>query len=220
MATWIAHLRIAENILNNGYDFARSEFIAGNIAPDAGVPNSDSSKFDPDPKITHWKDKEKNIRYDKFFEKYIDYKSVVIDSDAYSFFVGYYVHLLTDFEWAKFFKIKYQELKENFSKDPNFIWRVKEDWYGQDFEYLKLNKDCIFFTCFQHLTQVKDYLDYFPKGAFDQRFRHIREMYLKYYKDHQGDYIYLSKNDMDDFVESATKNIMINLDDKLIKEYI
>lgn len=30
MATWIAHLRIAENILNMGYEFQPVPFIVGN----------------------------------------------------------------------------------------------------------------------------------------------------------------------------------------------
>lgn len=34
MATWIAHLRIAENILNMGYGFQPIPFIVGNIGPD------------------------------------------------------------------------------------------------------------------------------------------------------------------------------------------
>jgi len=35
MATWIAHLRIAENFMNNG-KFDSLDFLVGNIAPDSG----------------------------------------------------------------------------------------------------------------------------------------------------------------------------------------
>lgn len=45
MATWIAHLRIAENILRNGRGLDKTAFVSGNIAPDAGVPNEDWSIF-------------------------------------------------------------------------------------------------------------------------------------------------------------------------------
>ncbi|WP_138205618.1 hypothetical protein [Haloimpatiens lingqiaonensis] len=34
MATWIAHLRVAENILKKGYNFEQKAFIVGNIGPD------------------------------------------------------------------------------------------------------------------------------------------------------------------------------------------
>lgn len=53
MATWIAHLRIAENLIKK-YDFEKKPFIIGNIAPDSGVPNEDWSKFDPPKEVTHW----------------------------------------------------------------------------------------------------------------------------------------------------------------------
>jgi len=45
MATWIAHLRIAENILNKGYNFEPKAFVVGNIGPDSGVPNEDWSSW-------------------------------------------------------------------------------------------------------------------------------------------------------------------------------
>lgn len=41
MATWIAHLRIAENILEDSKDIQREAFVADSIAPDAGVPNEE-----------------------------------------------------------------------------------------------------------------------------------------------------------------------------------
>jgi hypothetical protein len=41
MATWITHLRIAENILNKGYNLETTPFTVGNISPDSGVPNED-----------------------------------------------------------------------------------------------------------------------------------------------------------------------------------
>jgi hypothetical protein len=41
MATWIAHLRVAENILNEGLKFDKIPFVVGNIGPDAGMPNEE-----------------------------------------------------------------------------------------------------------------------------------------------------------------------------------
>ena len=97
--------------------------------------------------------------------------------------------------------------KEGFEKDPNFIWKIKEDWYGQDFDYLKEHEQSLFFTCFQCLKEVKDYLDYFPRSAFTERFKYIREMYLTNYENHKKEYIYLSKNEMDKYVDDASENI-------------
>lgn len=66
MATWIAHLRIAENILKKGYGFEPKAFAVGNIGPDSGVPNEDWSNFDPPKKITHWMGEDKKINAQGF----------------------------------------------------------------------------------------------------------------------------------------------------------
>lgn len=215
MATWIAHLRIAENILNEIENLDVSAFAAGNIAPDSGVPNGDWSSFDPPGSITHWKNSEGRIEADAFFKKYVAVEPAASD-DEFSFLLGYYVHLLADIEWERFYRTKWEEPlhKKLRSEDPGYIWRVKEDWYGQDFDYLKENEHSIFFTCFQHITEVKDYLDYFPKGAFNKRFRYIREMYQEHYREPQKEYIYLPREEMDRYVSLASANILSNIRDK------
>jgi hypothetical protein len=208
LATWIAHLRIAENLLKEINELHREAFVAGNIAPDAGVPNEDWSSFTPPTQVTHWKD-ERGIQAEDFYERYVISQKAAMDREYYSFVLGYYIHLLADIEWEKLYEIKKEEpiYKDNLAKDPNFIWRIKEDWYGQDYVYLKEHEDSLFFNCFQHMVKVKDYLDYFPPGAFTQRFQFIREMYLGNYMNAKEDFIYLSKKEMDEFVEKATGNI-------------
>lgn len=54
VATWIAHLRVAERLINLGIVKNTDGFIIGNIAPDSGVPNADRSSFDPPKSVTHW----------------------------------------------------------------------------------------------------------------------------------------------------------------------
>lgn len=210
MATWIAHLRVAENILNMGMNLVPDSFVAGNIAPDAGVPNEDWSSFNPPQKITHWMDSERNIKADDFFNQYIDIDIAKKDNEYFSFVLGYYSHLLADVEWGKLYEKKKEEpeYKNGLNGNPGFIWRIKEDWYGQDFLYLKENQDSTFFSCFQNLHEIKDYLDYFPAGAFSNRFKYIREMYIKNYENPPKEFIYLSKNEMDEFVINATEKIL------------
>lgn len=216
MATWIAHLRVAENILNSSINVEKEPFVAGNIAPDAGVPNDDWSEFCPPPDITHWKNSERKIMPENFFDKYVLCERASDDKEYYSFALGYYVHLLTDVEWELFYSIKKEDplYKENLQKDPKFIWRIKDDWYGQDFVYLNENEDSLFFSCFQHLVEINDYLDYFPEGAFTNRFKYIREMYLKYYKNPPTEFIYLSEQEMNTFVVNASLNIINKLKEK------
>jgi hypothetical protein len=209
MATWIAHLRVAENLLSILKDIDKIPFVAGNIAPDSGVPNEDVSNFSPPVTITHWKDENDIIDAEGFYNKYVKSTKAMNDREFYSFALGYYIHLLTDIEWSNLYQVKKEEplYKENLSKDPKFIWRIKDDWYGQDYVFLKENQDSLFFNCFQHIVDVKDYLDYFPKGAFADKFRYIREMYLEDFMNPPNEFIYLSKDEMDSFVQNATARI-------------
>jgi hypothetical protein len=56
MASWIIHLRIAENLLGLFPDLDPAHFAVGNIAPDSGIPNENWEKFTPPPEVTHFSD--------------------------------------------------------------------------------------------------------------------------------------------------------------------
>ncbi len=53
MATWIVHLRIAENLLACIPALDAAQFAIGNVAPDSGIPDEKWEKFDPPPEVTH-----------------------------------------------------------------------------------------------------------------------------------------------------------------------
>ena len=213
MATWMAHLRIAENILNMGYDFQSIPFVVGNIGPDSGIPNEDWSNFNPPKNITHWMDDEKNIDAKGFYNKYLNNEKVREDVDRYSFLIGYYVHLLTDIEWQKLLRRKKAEplYRDRLSKGSNFIWTIKKDWYGLDYLYLDKHKDCIFYTLFIKIKEVPDYLDYFPKDAFKKQVKYITEFYLGENNQTKENFIYLTEEEMDKFVEDTIKKIVEEL---------
>lgn len=207
MATWIAHLRVAEKLLNKGYNIDKEAFIVGNIGPDSGVPNEDWSSFDPPTAITHWKDENDIIQPERFYDKYLRNKKM--DNKEYSFKLGYYIHLLTDVEWTKLHKKQKEneEYRRKLEEDKNFIWIVKKDWYGHDFIYVENYNDSIFHTVFKHIENVPDYLDYFPKGAFTRQVKYIRDYYLGENEETKDNFRYLTKKDMDRFIEEATKVI-------------
>ena len=224
MATWIAHLRIAENILKHMYNVDSIAFILGNVGPDSGIPNEDWSKFNPPKTITHWLDKENNIDAEEFFNKYI--KSSLVKEKAfnkedinsayyskYSYIIGYYVHLLTDIEWAKFFKEKKKNTLygKKLEEDVSFIWTIKKDWYGLDFLYLEKNPDFIFHSIFKGINQVPDYLDYFPKGALTKQVNYITEYYLGENEETKENFIYLKEEEMDNFIDETSRIILDNL---------
>jgi hypothetical protein len=53
MATWITHLRIADNLLPLIAGLDEEYFAIGNLAPDSGVPDENWENFEPPPSITH-----------------------------------------------------------------------------------------------------------------------------------------------------------------------
>lgn len=212
MATWIAHLRIAENILNAGFKFDKIPFVLGNIGPDAGMPNEDWSEFSPPTEVTHWKSGN-TIESERFWDKYLNDLNIEDDFDRYSFLMGYYIHLLTDNEWGEILQYKKDNplYYEGLNRDKNFIWTIKKDWYGLDFKYLKDNPCCIFHTCFKHIKNVPDYLDYFPVKAFEIKTQYIRDYYLGENEVTKDNFIYLTEEEMDRFVDKASSNIIHKL---------
>ena len=54
MASWMVHLRIADELLNKLDGIDETAFIVGSIAPDSGVPNADWSVFSPPKSVTHF----------------------------------------------------------------------------------------------------------------------------------------------------------------------
>jgi len=207
MATWIAHLRIAENILKNMDDLDSIAFILGNVGPDSGVPNEDWSGFNPPKKITHWINEENNIDAERFFDRYL--KNNLMEYSKYSYVLGYYIHLLTDIEWSKFFNEKKKNALYNkkLKEDASFIWTIKKDWYGLDFLYLEKNPNFIFHTIFKNIDEVPDYIDYFPKGALMKQVKYITEYYLGDNEETKENFIYLNEEEMDKFIDDTSKKI-------------
>jgi hypothetical protein len=74
MATWIAHLRIAENLLARIPRLDPGQFAIGNIAPDAGIPDENWENFNPPPAVTHFKRSQsvhKDIADLDFYREYL-----------------------------------------------------------------------------------------------------------------------------------------------------
>jgi len=104
MATWIVHLRLAENLLEwiDGLDQAC--FALGSIAPDSGIPDEKRENFDPPPEVTHFrKDPERTHPYAdlEFYRRYLEpLNPRKEDPKRYAFLLGYFFHLITDNLWS------------------------------------------------------------------------------------------------------------------------
>ena len=159
MASWMIHLRIADELLMRLPRIDETAFVMGNIVPDSGVPNSDWTEYHPPKAITHFykkTDSGRTIDVDSFCKRYFDPPLISAYSlKEYSFFLGYYLHLLTDVRWTETIlsglKTDYPNAyAENKHK---LIEAAKEDWYDLDFLYLEKHPDFRAFAVYDLLRE-------------------------------------------------------------------
>ena len=227
MATWITHMRIAEYFMAKYHSLNNKIFLVGSIGPDCGVPKEDWSKFlngntgsdcgipnenwskyTPPPAVTHWKlgEKKTTIDAEGFRQSYLQREK----DEKYPFYLGYYLHLLTDIEWAKLYERKKQEplYAQGLAADDNFIWAAKKDWYGQDHVYLQTHADSVFHREFSKIGDFPNiYLDFYSNDAFTRQIKHITAFYSSANEDLDRNFPFLSKEEMNDFVNSAIKTL-------------
>ncbi len=146
MATWMVHLRVAENLLGKIEGLDATQFAIGNLAPDLNKPDEKWESFNPPLEVTHFR----SLKEDKFWSSDLDfYHRYLLDMDwpgdppdHFSFLLGYFFHLVTDNLWHKQIgKPTLARFAAQFKDDPDFIWEVKRDWYGLDFIYLNHHPD-------------------------------------------------------------------------------
>ena len=223
MASWIVHLRVAENLLQEipGLDEAR--FAIGNIAPDSGIPDEKWETFTPPPEISHFKVDE-NALYPlgdlDFFRLHLAGTTLgpdanIIDPELalrFSFLLGYFFHILTDNLWTvRIGRPTKARFAEKFAESWEFIWEVKRDWYGLDFLYLREHPDSKIWRVFLGCDYEDDYLDMLPAEAVRQRIHYIQAYYQRnddeIQKAFTRPYQYLSKAEMDNFVEETSTRL-------------
>jgi len=214
MATWIAHLRIAENLLHHIPGLDAAQFAIGNVAPDSGIPDEKWEKFDPPPEVTHFKRSDsihKDIADLDFYRGYLAYIPPQ-DKARFSFRLGYFFHLITDNLWTilvgKPTEVQYPD---QFAADKNFIWEVKKDWYGLDHIYVREHPDCLFWRVFLDAQPDPADLDFLSPEALSRQLEYIKTFYQR--RDEKIDemclrpMIYLPAANMDSFILEATDRI-------------
>jgi hypothetical protein len=214
MATWIAHLRIAENLLERIPGLNPGQFAIGNIAPDSGIPDDDWERFNPPPEVTHFK-RNKSVHKDiadlDFYRGYLAAISPK-DTSRFSFRLGYFLHLVTDNLWTvRVGKPTAERFPKQFAADDKFIWEIKKDWYGLDHIYVRTHPDCLYWRLFLDAQLATIDLDFLPPAAVT---RHL-DFVKKYYQMENDEIqemitrpkMYLSKEEMDEFVEDASKQL-------------
>lgn len=212
MATWIVHLRIAENLLERIPDLDAAAFAVGNIAPDSGIPDEKWENFTPPPHVTHFKNPHSETGYLadlEFYRHYILPMGDKPDRNSFSFRLGYFFHLVTDSLWTEVIgKPTQARFAEQFQADKDFIWKVKGDWYGLDHIYVRDHPESLFWRVFLAAEPTNDGLDFLPLEGVQRNFEYIKTFYQrrdeKIQEYYRRPYIYLSKDEMDRFVIEAT----------------
>ena len=218
MASWMVHLRIADKLLNELKDIDETAFVMGNIAPDSGVPNEDWTKFTPPKTVSHFNDSIYNtsINIDGFCSKYFNEEiNKKYTKKEYSFFLGYYVHLLSDIEWSNFvYKPLIQAYPKEAAEDEyKLVWAAKKDWYDIDFLYLKQHPDFRGFSIYANAVNFENkFMNIFAKDAFENRRQYITWFYRN---DERGElervYKYLTPEQAEDFVQKSVDKILKKL---------
>jgi hypothetical protein len=215
MATWITHLRIAENLLELLPNLDPERFAVGNIAPDSGIPDGKWEKFDPPPEVTHFGNfpgSERKLADMEFFRKYLLPLRGSAEISPVSFRMGYFFHLITDNLWSEKIGVPTVErFSAQFAADKDFIWEVKKDWYGLDYIYVRDHPDCLFWRLFLDAKPDTGELEFLPFEAVRQRVEYIQQDYQRIdegaQRAYSRPYIYLSRAEMDCFVDESTRRL-------------
>jgi len=215
MATWIAHLRIAENLLERIPDLDPGQFAIGSVAPDSGTPEKNWEKFNPPPEVTHFK-RSKSVHKDiADLDFYREYLADISEDDIkrFSFRLGYFFHLITDNLWTIEVGVPTQErYAEQFETDPKFIWEVKLDWYGLDHVFVREYPESLFWCAFLDVEPASADLDFLPPESLPRQLKHIKAFYQR--EDDEitammaRPMIYLPKAKMDEFVDESSERIL------------
>jgi len=216
------HLRIADLLLEEISGLDETAFVVGSIAPDSGVPNADWSAYSPPKSVSHYKARGENGAFfdvDQFVKEHFTAEHIrTFSLREFSFFLGYYTHLLTDVEWTtEIMRPCFAAHPEESAKDPNaFVWELKKDWYDLDFRYLEEHPDFRAFRIYEQFKGFKnDLMDIFSEDAFESRREYICGFYRGEHGELYRDYPYLSPEQADGFVTKTIRKISAALEASL-----
>ena len=216
MASWMIHLRIADKLLDRIPGLSPIPFIIGNMAPDSGVPNEDWTAFSPSTAVSHYRRDngkgKKAIDVSAYVEQFFTPEHIkTYNEDQYSFYLGYYTHLLTDVRWSnRIADPARKRYAAEFAAQGQRFWEtIKEDWYDLDFLYLKKHPGFRAFRAYLgSVGFVNTYLDFFAPDAFDNRREYITSFYLQENDHLEREYPYLTEEEADRFLEECVEEIL------------
>lgn len=203
MATWGVHLRVARPFLERIDKKHHREFVVGSVAPDCGYGEKDSfGEFTPPPTVTHWSPSgmKRDCRYKDFYDTYLSGER----DDDYWFYLGYYVHLLTDIMWSvTMYMPTHIKYAEEYKKNPEFLKIIKQDWNNIDITHLRKIKVHPCLDIIKNAGEIKDYLTYYESGQLTKQIKVIADYYENYEEVKDREYKYTTPEEISDFVDCA-----------------
>jgi len=184
MATWIAHLRIAERLLPLYPDIDVEQFAIGHVAPDSGVPSADWRIYDPPREVTHCQRRdppgEHGLEDMAFYHEHLSELGVArCQSPRHAFLLGYWMHLVTDNLWRQtIWRPQRARYASQFETLHALIVALKRDWYGLDRLYLAAHPESLFWRVFLDAEYRASYLDAVPAEAIRIGLQQKKDYYL------------------------------------------
>jgi hypothetical protein len=206
VATWIAHLRVAERVHTRIPQTHFDQFLAGSIAPDSGVLAADNKSYVPPSQVSHYIDpkRPKWTREDlRFHAEHV--RPTDISTPDGCFMLGYYCHLLLDNMWSHYIwrPAKLRHANQRLT-EPIDIQVHKTDWYGQDRIFLNNNHAWPIWRLFRQTICGCDRIPFYTSSTITNKIRDIVRAYeLTAVPDHLGRY--LTAETMDAFVDFASQ---------------
>jgi hypothetical protein len=216
MASWIVHLRLAENLLQLIDGLYTTYFAIGSIAPDSGIPDENREKFTPPREVTHFRAKEGavwRIADLTFYRQHLaPLRPEAEDVARFSFLLGYFLHLVTDNLWHHLIALPtLKRFAAEYKADPVFRWEARRDRDGLSFLYVRDHPDSLFWRVFLHCEYFESYLDFLPTAVVQQHIDAIKTLYQRTDEEikalYKRSYHYLTKAEIDRFVEETTQRL-------------
>ncbi|MBR0231161.1 MAG: hypothetical protein IJQ53_02935 [Clostridia bacterium] len=208
MAPWVMHLRVAELLEKALGITERTEYFVGSVAPDSGRMTGDF-EYIPPKDVSHWKrdglDIEERLELNRAF--YTKYLRGETDPRRRAFYMGYYVHILTDTLFVR------DVIKPYIQAVGRPVWRarineIRACWYDIDFRFVAAHPDYEPLAVLAEVQSFPDgYLDYFAPGDITERVKYISALYRDPRPDPGLEYITLDVPGADRFVLAAAADV-------------
>lgn len=219
MATWIGHLRIAENLLPHIAAPDARHFALGSLAPDCGRKSEDGQGFIPPKEISHYviHEGDRLVFEDlRFYRRYLKDLHPADDPSRHSFLLAYFIHLTVDGLWYEKVGVASKRDYANLlaERGQEAWWIMKDDWYGLDVQYVLDNPDCLFWRELMPLDKYPEFLPFQESSAINEQIDFIRGFYTNPPLDliEKRQYPYLNEATMDRFIDDATEHVVKVLD--------